>query len=84
LKIPESWADLDAPLAELSRCVEELSLADTRFVAPNGLEKLSTPHTRSDDAPVTGDQSIAVSAHIRLTFAILHRAERHLPNCGKC
>ena len=40
-KIPGSWTDLDAPLAELSRSVQENSMDGARFVAASGLEKLS-------------------------------------------
>jgi len=39
--IPGSWTDLDAPLAELSRSVQENSMDASRFVAASGLEKLS-------------------------------------------
>jgi multidrug resistance protein MdtO len=40
-KETDAWADLDAPLAGLSRSVEENSSDDTKFVARSGLEKLS-------------------------------------------
>jgi multidrug resistance protein MdtO len=39
-KVTESWADLDGPLAGLSRTVEENSSDDTKFVPASGLEKL--------------------------------------------
>ena len=39
--VPGSWTDLDAPLAELSRSVQENSMDASRFVAASGLEKLS-------------------------------------------
>ena len=40
-RIPERWADLDGPLAELSLSVRQTASYDTRFVAACGLEKLS-------------------------------------------